>query len=349
MDDTAFLTAIREAPKDKPLRLVYADWLDERNDPRGELVRIEEEMQQLPAYSDRFWELKPRRNTLRSEVAKDWSETMRYGTDCHPVFGHEIPDDWKARWRLIREYVERWNEQLLPDVGGRVKEIQDEETRLGRKLSPSIREWVAFAYDVRTRTEYHNVLREMYWMQQIPGHPALSLLVPLEGGYYWGVRYADFDLPDPPIYGFQGHFESYDESTPAHSQKNCVASRLTDFVLDYVMNYCRGFAGFNAEVSQSSSLIPDLEATLPFQNQLGNIRIFEMDNILVRVRPAGWERELNLDVKVARDVPREAIPSIFWTYCHNGGSFYGMFATQLSQDENLPLFPDEEENGEIPF
>jgi uncharacterized protein (TIGR02996 family) len=40
-DDEAFLRAIVDAPGDDAPRLVYADWLDERNDPRGGYVRAE--------------------------------------------------------------------------------------------------------------------------------------------------------------------------------------------------------------------------------------------------------------------------------------------------------------------
>lgn len=42
--DAPFLEAIEAAPNDVACRLVYADWLEERGDARGELIRIEEEM-----------------------------------------------------------------------------------------------------------------------------------------------------------------------------------------------------------------------------------------------------------------------------------------------------------------
>jgi uncharacterized protein (TIGR02996 family) len=40
-DETALLKAIQAAPADDAPRLVYADWLDERSDPRGAVVREE--------------------------------------------------------------------------------------------------------------------------------------------------------------------------------------------------------------------------------------------------------------------------------------------------------------------
>src|SRR5215813_4740485 len=40
-DDEAFIRAILDAPGDDAPRLVYADWLDERGDPRGAFLRAE--------------------------------------------------------------------------------------------------------------------------------------------------------------------------------------------------------------------------------------------------------------------------------------------------------------------
>src|SRR5262245_56252105 len=40
MDEKAFVRAILDAPRDQALRLVFADWLEERGDPRGEFIRL---------------------------------------------------------------------------------------------------------------------------------------------------------------------------------------------------------------------------------------------------------------------------------------------------------------------
>jgi uncharacterized protein (TIGR02996 family) len=45
-DDHAFLRAIADAPYDDAPRLVYADWLDERGDPRGEYLRLDYQLAQ---------------------------------------------------------------------------------------------------------------------------------------------------------------------------------------------------------------------------------------------------------------------------------------------------------------
>jgi uncharacterized protein (TIGR02996 family) len=39
-DESAFLQAMQENPEDTALRLVFADWLEEHVDPRGELMRL---------------------------------------------------------------------------------------------------------------------------------------------------------------------------------------------------------------------------------------------------------------------------------------------------------------------
>jgi uncharacterized protein (TIGR02996 family) len=40
-EEEAFLEAIRQSPEDVPLRLIYADWLEEQGDPRSAAVRAE--------------------------------------------------------------------------------------------------------------------------------------------------------------------------------------------------------------------------------------------------------------------------------------------------------------------
>ncbi|MBA3541481.1 MAG: TIGR02996 domain-containing protein [Deltaproteobacteria bacterium] len=41
MDERDLIAAVAEAPDDDAPRLVYADWLMERGDPRGELVALQ--------------------------------------------------------------------------------------------------------------------------------------------------------------------------------------------------------------------------------------------------------------------------------------------------------------------
>ncbi len=147
-DEAAFLRAIAADPQGDTVRLVYADWLEERGDPRFELVRVCQAMRAVPVYSDEYWRLKTRRNELLPQFDLDWLEaTGTDGSRYDPVFRDGVPDDVRGRWRLIREFTERWHGIDVPDVGGRAKEVGEVEARLGLALPESVREFVAFAHD----------------------------------------------------------------------------------------------------------------------------------------------------------------------------------------------------------
>ncbi|MFO0824110.1 MAG: TIGR02996 domain-containing protein [Gemmataceae bacterium] len=167
-EERAFLKAIKKKPEDRTARLVYADWLQEHDDPRGELIRIEEELPTLAIYSDRYWQLKPRRRELLKAADKPWLKQMGYGsTDYQPVFA-DVPSGWKERWRLLREFVERWYQIPMDDVGGKLKPIPKghpewrfrkeyvqgvegvfKKRKLLSSLPPSLREWMLFVRELR--------------------------------------------------------------------------------------------------------------------------------------------------------------------------------------------------------
>src|SRR5580658_8218580 len=52
-EEAAFLQAMQENPEDTALRLVFADWLEERGDSRGELVRLLHTLTQSVEVPDR--------------------------------------------------------------------------------------------------------------------------------------------------------------------------------------------------------------------------------------------------------------------------------------------------------
>src|SRR5262245_13284166 len=126
--DEAFLKAISEGPEDDGVRLVYADWLEEHGHPeRGELIRVCQAMRQVPIFSDEYWRLKARRNELRPGCPADWLAATGYDSSRYdPLFRDGIPPDWKGRWRLIREFTERWHGIPMGDVGGRQDEVRAE-------------------------------------------------------------------------------------------------------------------------------------------------------------------------------------------------------------------------------
>ena len=59
-EEVDFVRAIKVCPGDRALRLIYADWLEERGDSRSQYLRIEEELLALEAPSSRQPASRPR-------------------------------------------------------------------------------------------------------------------------------------------------------------------------------------------------------------------------------------------------------------------------------------------------
>ncbi|MBO0697607.1 MAG: TIGR02996 domain-containing protein [Zavarzinella sp.] len=322
-DDHAFLEAIRAAPNDLAPRLVYADWLDDRNDPRGELIRIEEKMRTVPAFADRYWELKPRRNELRQQADPDWRAVFGYGTVARPLFGHGIPDDWKGRWRLIREFVERWHGKPMGDVTGDADDVRALEERLGYAFPPAVREWGAFAGEFRKDSEFPVVLRDLYFLGPVEDESGISLLLQADGdGFGWAVRYEDLGNPDPLVYEYGSELAGLGNPYRDHNQ---ALYTVTAFFLAYVWGNVHGQGGsLGVEVDDPAPLIRELEATFPAQSRYRNIVIYEADDFLVQLYDNPG-RAMGLEVEVARPMPREAVPAFLWEYAKRGGFYRGMF------------------------
>jgi uncharacterized protein (TIGR02996 family) len=64
--EKAFVRAILKAPNDRTLRLIFADWLDEHGDPRGEYIRAAVMGKRVSRA------LKARREELRKEIDPGW-------------------------------------------------------------------------------------------------------------------------------------------------------------------------------------------------------------------------------------------------------------------------------------
>src|SRR5262245_4105521 len=87
-----FLAAIRAAPDDDGPRLVYADWLDEHGDPRGEFIRVQLALAGLEEDDPARERLEGRERQLLVDNEAHWIEPLR---DCGVV-----------RWRFRRGLAE---------------------------------------------------------------------------------------------------------------------------------------------------------------------------------------------------------------------------------------------------
>jgi uncharacterized protein (TIGR02996 family) len=72
LEGEAFLRAISSAPDDNTLRLVYADWLEERGDLRAEFVRLQVRLKEVPADDPGLPLLQAREEQLRAKCPAYW-------------------------------------------------------------------------------------------------------------------------------------------------------------------------------------------------------------------------------------------------------------------------------------
>jgi uncharacterized protein (TIGR02996 family) len=94
--DDGFLQAVVEDPDDDAPRLVYADWLEERGEPRGEFIRTDCALARLPADDPRRPPLEERRRLLLAEHRDAWLGPLRglaYGWTFRRGFVEEVTVD----------------------------------------------------------------------------------------------------------------------------------------------------------------------------------------------------------------------------------------------------------------
>ena len=70
--DDGFLQVLATDPTDDVTRLIYADWLNERNDPRGQYLRLELELWQRVESGGVFPGLEERLAALRLSIDPEW-------------------------------------------------------------------------------------------------------------------------------------------------------------------------------------------------------------------------------------------------------------------------------------
>jgi uncharacterized protein (TIGR02996 family) len=343
-EERRFLTQIDAEPKDRATRLVYADWLEERGDPRGELIRVEEEMRSVPIYADRYWKLKPRRRELRAAADKRWLKRMNYGNDYEPVFG-DVPEGWKERWRLLREFTERWHGIPMDDVGEPVEEPREtrryqgvnhftgemvetvEPPEIGEHLlasmPPSLREWIAFFryLDNRrlppSRSRRREPPLDLHRNYVYDFGDRVVFLEYSEPQFHYSVLKKHFQLLDPPvevvdIEGWTGYQSQYPDPL-------LTVPRITTLAFRYLMAHSRADAGaFATEITSAKRLVRQLTGAFPVPSRFDDDLLFERRNMiaLLSTDPCFYSDKLYLRVYARKPFSREEIPEFLWEYIH---------------------------------
>jgi uncharacterized protein (TIGR02996 family) len=103
-EEQAFLAAIAANPSDVTARLVFADWLAERDDPRGEWLRVRTQLALGTVDRYSLPTLFARERELAPDALASW-----FATDA-PVWcllGGGLPNPPVPEW-LVEENVESW-------------------------------------------------------------------------------------------------------------------------------------------------------------------------------------------------------------------------------------------------
>lgn len=136
IDDEAFLAAIRASPEVDTLRLMYADWLDDRGRPGGDFLRTEHTLASLPPGQLRWHEAFKWLRRASVELAPEWCQAA----------GRYPPSHWLAE--AVRSAWVRIEAVLcasVPDLfaalpaGASSEAIADAEQQLGIELPADVR------------------------------------------------------------------------------------------------------------------------------------------------------------------------------------------------------------------
>jgi hypothetical protein len=301
-------------------------------------------MRGVPVFSDEYWRLKARRNELRPACPADWLSATGYdGSRYDPLFRDAIPPDVKGRWRLIREFTERWHGIPLGDVGGRLTEVRAVEQRLGRPLPPSLREYVAYAHEVASLCAGGIAHRDDFTMELRNGHSALTVMV-WDGVLRWAIPYAHLSQEDPPVYAYSAAWND-DETEPLSIEgTGPEAELLSDFVLAVIDDYKPNRGRFTTWVKEELELRQVLDASFPIRVARHRTKYVAATTIVHRVfRPQGtiyegtgilaWlhaspsHRGFSLEACAHSALRPEAIPGSLWEYTRGDTSPEGIFHT----------------------
>jgi uncharacterized protein (TIGR02996 family) len=115
-EDEPFLQAIVASPEDDAPRLIYADWLEERGDPRGEFIRTQVALARMGMDDQRWGRFMGRQRALLDEhraawLGSPWNEALggvrfRRGfvheVAIHPRLLYQAAEDFFRHFPLVR-------------------------------------------------------------------------------------------------------------------------------------------------------------------------------------------------------------------------------------------------------
>lgn len=148
-EEAALISTIREHPGDPTPRLVYADWLDERGDPRAEYLRLVVELAVESTHRKVVERRAERLHELARTIDRDWRErvSVLYRIMLEwvdPNGGDDLIELLQLRFALTRDGARALTAGTPPSIASGLLREEAEEMKasfepggwLARRLRP---------------------------------------------------------------------------------------------------------------------------------------------------------------------------------------------------------------------
>src|SRR5258708_18533071 len=99
--DDEFIQTIIANPDDDTPRLIYADWLDEQGEPRGEFIRVQCALATMPEDDPRRWDLELRQTRLYRLYGWQWWHEPFAPEARRPTFRPGFPQVFELNFREL--------------------------------------------------------------------------------------------------------------------------------------------------------------------------------------------------------------------------------------------------------
>jgi len=230
-------------------------------------------------------------------------------------------DDLNTRWKLLREFIQRWHNIDLPVVGYNSEIVEEEEKRLGIILPSSFREWISLASELIEKERF-DIFRDSYNVTSLKTLSATSLLLQKEGDYYWAVKNENLALEDPPV---DGYWLDYRMNPKGFVWFTRNAEHITSFVFEHLAYFLRGKGGgCSVKVTVDDDFLNEMKQSFDTYFLFDHLSIFEKPNMIAIIAPRTFDEGQSLIVEIWKRIARSEIPRCVNERIKGEGSFHGM-------------------------
>ena len=176
---------------------------------------------------------------------------------------------------MIRRYTERLYYVSLPDIGRVPSHARRLESKLGKRLPPTVIEWMAFIQDLLKASERAASDLAHYSLQvrDMAEHQAIALNQSY-GDRRWGVAYRDLGQDDPPVssYAYVQRRNQF-AVRPSHGRVPLTEFALHTMVHDGWSNFARIGSGLD----DPEAFVGTLPKGVSVSERFGSLRFLEAE------------------------------------------------------------------------